>query len=228
MVSRERRSHSFHSSKTSSETRRRTCRRGNISSGNHRPEPSSHEQREPGKFHLRRQLPFLLLLSVQNPSVDENETRVLENGLRDTMARHGEEKTFVRVKLSDLSSLESIDRLTIRQLRDLLNQNFVSMKGCVERSDLIAKLQLLYRDHQRSTVMDGNIARCRHSLSFSLSHVARTQSDDNLCKICLDAPIDCVFIDCGHLCACLPCGRQLSECPLCRSYIVRLVRIFKS
>jgi len=44
----------------------------------------------------------------------------------------------------------------------------------------------------------------------------------------MDANIDCVFLDCGHLCTCVQCGKRLSECPLCRSYIIRVVRVFKS
>lgn len=51
---------------------------------------------------------------------------------------------------------------------------------------------------------------------------------DDLCKICMDAPIECVFLECGHSIGCTACGKILSECPICRSYIVRVVRIFKS
>lgn len=52
--------------------------------------------------------------------------------------------------LNELSSLESIDELTIRQLKDLLQQNFVSTKGCLEKQDLIDKVQLLYRDQKHA------------------------------------------------------------------------------
>ncbi|CAF1108858.1 unnamed protein product [Adineta ricciae] len=119
-----------------------------------------------------------------------------------------------RKTLADLSSLESIQELTVGQLKDVLNQNFVSYKGCVEKHELIAKLQLLYRDKQQQ--------------SESNTSISNGQSDENLCKICMDESIDCVFLDCGHLCTCIRCGKQLSECPLCRSYIVRVVRVFKS
>jgi Zinc finger, C3HC4 type (RING finger) len=51
---------------------------------------------------------------------------------------------------------------------------------------------------------------------------------DDLCKICMDAPIEVVFLECGHTASCTACGKILNECPICRSYIVRIVRIFKS
>ena len=59
-------------------------------------------------------------------------------------------KEFVPLTLDDLSSLESIDGLTVRQLKDLLQQNFVSIKGCLEKRDLIDKVQLLFQDHRQS------------------------------------------------------------------------------
>jgi hypothetical protein len=59
-------------------------------------------------------------------------------------------REFVRLTLDELSSLDSIEGLTIRQLKDLLRQNFVSIKGCLEKGDLIDKVQLLFQDHQQS------------------------------------------------------------------------------
>ncbi|CAF1556816.1 unnamed protein product, partial [Adineta steineri] len=52
--------------------------------------------------------------------------------------------------------------------------------------------------------------------------------DNELCKICMDAIADCVFLDCGHMVTCVKCGKLLNECPICRSNIVRVVRVFKS
>lgn len=53
-------------------------------------------------------------------------------------------------------------------------------------------------------------------------------ADIDLCKICMDNPVDCVMLECGHMCTCLLCGKQMNECPICRQYVVRVVRTFKS
>jgi Zinc finger, C3HC4 type (RING finger) len=53
-------------------------------------------------------------------------------------------------------------------------------------------------------------------------------SDENLCKVCMAAPIDCVLLDCGHLVTCTTCGKQMSECPICRQFVVRCVKIFRA
>lgn len=54
------------------------------------------------------------------------------------------------------------------------------------------------------------------------------RENDSLCRICMDALTDCILLECGHMVTCTTCGKQLSECPICRQYIVRVVRVFKS
>ncbi|RMC05765.1 hypothetical protein DUI87_17308 [Hirundo rustica rustica] len=54
------------------------------------------------------------------------------------------------------------------------------------------------------------------------------EDDDNLCRICMDAVIDCVLLECGHMVTCTKCGKRMSECPICRQYVVRAVHVFKS
>ncbi|KAL6072607.1 RING-type domain-containing protein [Balamuthia mandrillaris] len=54
------------------------------------------------------------------------------------------------------------------------------------------------------------------------------QEDENICKICFEEPIKCVFLTCGHALTCMPCGRGLSQCPLCRQHITRPVEMFKA
>lgn len=51
--------------------------------------------------------------------------------------------------------------------------------------------------------------------------------DEILCKICMDASVDCVFLECGHMVTCVQCGKQMNECPICRQYVVRVVRTFR-
>ena len=54
------------------------------------------------------------------------------------------------------------------------------------------------------------------------------EEDDSLCRICMDAVIDCVLLECGHMVTCTKCGKRMSECPICRQYVVRAVHVFKS
>ncbi|OBS79104.1 hypothetical protein A6R68_18512, partial [Neotoma lepida] len=52
------------------------------------------------------------------------------------------------------------------------------------------------------------------------------EEDDSLCRICMDAVIDCVLLECGHMVTCTKCGKRMSECPICRQYVVRAVHVF--
>jgi hypothetical protein len=47
------------------------------------------------------------------------------------------------------------------------------------------------------------------------------------CVVCFSDDRATVFA-CGHACACVPCAKQLSECPLCRRRFSGFKRIFLS
>lgn len=52
----------------------------------------------------------------------------------------------------------------------------------------------------------------------------------NMCKICMEAPVDTVCTPCGHMCTCLSCGNRIMErthsCPVCRADIEKLVHVY--
>uniref|UniRef100_A0A8B9WRQ2 Mitochondrial ubiquitin ligase activator of NFKB 1 n=1 Tax=Bos mutus grunniens TaxID=30521 RepID=A0A8B9WRQ2_BOSMU len=51
------------------------------------------------------------------------------------------------------------------------------------------------------------------------------------CVVCLSNFRSCVFLECGHVCACTECYRALPEprrCPICRQEISRVVRLYNS
>lgn len=49
----------------------------------------------------------------------------------------------------------------------------------------------------------------------------------DLCVICLEEEYNAVFLPCGHMCCCITCSSQLSNCPLCRSRIEQVVKTFR-
>jgi len=50
--------------------------------------------------------------------------------------------------------------------------------------------------------------------------------EQKLCKICMDAEINTVFLPCGHMVACLTCTKDIKQCPVCRQEISQTVRTF--
>ncbi|XP_012671340.2 E3 ubiquitin-protein ligase RNF34a isoform X2 [Clupea harengus] len=129
-----------------------------------------------------------------------------------------------RASLSDLSSLEDVERLTVRQLKEILVRNFVSFSGCCEKWELVERVRRLYRENEenRKSMENVNSAITADGVQSLLV------TDENLCRICMDAVIDCVLLECGHMVTCTKCGKRMSECPICRQYVVRAVHVFKS
>uniref|UniRef100_A0A1B0GMP8 RING-type domain-containing protein n=1 Tax=Phlebotomus papatasi TaxID=29031 RepID=A0A1B0GMP8_PHLPP len=46
------------------------------------------------------------------------------------------------------------------------------------------------------------------------------------CRVCMDKSIDTMFAPCGHVACCRACAEMCDGCPLCRSTIDRINRIF--
>ncbi|KAM4627994.1 E3 ubiquitin-protein ligase rififylin [Polymixia lowei] len=129
-----------------------------------------------------------------------------------------------RASLSDLSSVEDIEALSVRQLKEILARNFVNYTGCCEKWELMERVTRLYNDQKDlqnlvSNTTDGTEAA---------GSPGGGGLEENLCRICMDSPIDCVLLECGHMVTCTKCGKRMSECPICRQYVVRAVHVFRS
>uniref|UniRef100_G3TUM7 E3 ubiquitin-protein ligase RNF34 n=1 Tax=Loxodonta africana TaxID=9785 RepID=G3TUM7_LOXAF len=121
-----------------------------------------------------------------------------------------------RASLSDLSSLEDVEGMSVRQLKEILARNFVSYSGCCEKWELVEKVNRLYKENEEN------------QKSYGERLQLQDEEDDSLCRICMDAVIDCVLLECGHMVTCTKCGKRMNECPICRQYVVRAVHVFKS
>mmetsp|Transcript_6292 Transcript_6292/g.7218 ORF Transcript_6292/g.7218 Transcript_6292/m.7218 type:complete len:556 (+) Transcript_6292:158-1825(+) len=59
------------------------------------------------------------------------------------------------------------------------------------------------------------------------SNAAAVERDDD-CIICFEKPMDCVFLNCGHISCCQECAEQFKECPVCRAKIAKVVKIYRA
>ncbi|KAL6061160.1 RING-type domain-containing protein [Balamuthia mandrillaris] len=92
---------------------------------------------------------------------------------------------------------------------------------------LAALVLLLLPSMMLRIAEDGHNAKEKRGQSEPSSFF-KHQEDENICKICFEEPIKCVFLTCGHALTCMPCGRGLSQCPLCRQHVTRPVEMFKA
>ncbi|XP_041083740.1 E3 ubiquitin-protein ligase RNF34-like isoform X1 [Polyodon spathula] len=144
-----------------------------------------------------------------------------------------------RASLSDISTMEDIEGLNVRQLKEILARNFVNYSGCCEKWELVERVNRLYRETEENRKSLENVDNSKTAVVTSHpqpicsggngdGEKMHLSSDDNLCRICMDAVIDCVLLECGHMVTCTKCGKRMSECPICRQYVVRAVHVFKS
>ncbi|XP_018774883.1 E3 ubiquitin-protein ligase rififylin isoform X1 [Serinus canaria] len=125
-----------------------------------------------------------------------------------------------KASLSDLSSVGDINALSVRQLKEILARNFVNYKGCCEKWELLERVTRLYREKDlQHLVLDTD---------DQTGAAGPPSAEDNLCRICMDAAIDCVLLECGHMVTCTKCGKRMSECPICRQYVIRAVHVFRT
>ncbi|XP_054022796.1 E3 ubiquitin-protein ligase rififylin [Dryobates pubescens] len=125
-----------------------------------------------------------------------------------------------KASLSDLSSITDINALSVRQLKEILARNFVNYKGCCEKWELLERVTRLYREKDLQHLVSDT--------DDQTGAAGLPGVEENLCKICMDAAIDCVLLECGHMVTCTKCGKRMSECPVCRQYVVRAVHVFRS
>ncbi|XP_073848266.1 uncharacterized protein [Musca autumnalis] len=119
------------------------------------------------------------------------------------------EKESRFINLEDYDSIKQLEGLSVKQLKEVLMLHRVDYKGCCEKQELLDRVGRLWKNLKSTPAVD-------------------KLPTDELCKICMDAPIECVILECGHMATCTNCGKVLSECPICRQYIVRVVRFFRA
>ncbi|KAL7753262.1 hypothetical protein RI367_001037 [Sorochytrium milnesiophthora] len=85
-----------------------------------------------------------------------------------------------------------LSTLAPKTLKAVLQHNRVDYSGVLEKSELVDRVQRL---------VDNHIAE----------HTAAEKPESALCRICFDAQINCVILECGHLAVCMDCGKLLQE-----------------
>ncbi|CAF0766443.1 unnamed protein product [Didymodactylos carnosus] len=89
--------------------------------------------------------------------------------------------------------------------------------GCV----LLVNLPVIQRLLNISRKVLQNGSKRQVECYFSQSHAI-----DNLCVVCCAEEKCLACMPCGHLSTCVPCGHSARSCPICRSKIETLVKIY--
>ncbi|KAF6775601.1 hypothetical protein AHF37_05449 [Paragonimus kellicotti] len=107
--------------------------------------------------------------------------------------------------LNDLADEFAVDSLTIPQLKRLLVDHNVTHSGLCEKAEFVEEVKRLWRTHR---------------------HLSNSTSFEKTCCVCLNAVPDCALDPCGHVAMCYNCAVGLTDCPVCRRHVQRVLRIY--
>lgn len=167
-------------------------------------------------------------VSQSNISTVSSAPRVFERERMQHNNAHDTEGTpkHQTYKVEDLhdNELLRLQRYTVKELKNFLNAESVNYSGLIEKHELYEKAKNLVLDRRNNEKIlkeqtdDGNQAN---------DGKPEADVEKDVCKVCWDATINCVLLECGHMCACISCSKKLMECPICRQHVVRCVHVFR-
>ena len=117
-----------------------------------------------------------------------------------------------------------LSTLSVKVIKALLDTNCVSYIGVFEKADLVNRLQNLIENTkaeqerlkneqekeataQQPQSSSSSTAAPPRGPSSSENHTgasgAGSNEDDNLCKICFEASLNCVMLNCNHMSTCM-------------------------
>jgi len=114
--------------------------------------------------------------------------------------------------LADIKTEDDLLKLSKRQMKEVLGMSGVEVREEANQEELQGLLKQLWLHGEHNP---------------SLVPVKYTEEDDewSRCKLCMDADIDSVILNCGHLVACNQCGKKLNECPICRQHVAEVLQV---
>lgn len=117
-----------------------------------------------------------------------------------------------------------------------LSREMQSLKAQMEEMKNMLRLSFdLQMDIQRAIRQEvaAAIASATAQGATAAPEVRSTPVNDTHCLICLDNYSDSVLYQCGHMCVCFTCGKNLmtrgnGKCPVCRAPIKDVIRAYKT
>jgi len=132
-----------------------------------------------------------------NLNINNNNIRRNSMSLCNLSNIDSNERIKRRASLSDLKSIEDIENLNEKQIKQILIGNFVHFTPSSQRTDLVKKLKTLYLSTREINNNNNNV-NSQQQINKNNNTI---NSQDN-CKICMAYEIDCVLLDCGHMISC--------------------------
>eukprot|EP00658_Telonema_sp_P-2_P056658 TRINITY_DN45117_c0_g1_i1.p2 TRINITY_DN45117_c0_g1~~TRINITY_DN45117_c0_g1_i1.p2 ORF type:complete len:182 (+),score=51.80 TRINITY_DN45117_c0_g1_i1:196-741(+) len=148
-----------------------------------------------------------------------------------------EDATLLRNETEHLCAERVALQMANRQAKNLLLQKHAdlqeSRKRCMElQGQQLDELSLEQLDGILATLENAKqgIAERQEELRQKALQELQVEKelleDRALCCVCMSNPCSVVLMPCAHLCSCVDCVKQLSQCPLCRKDIANHIQTY--
>jgi len=181
------------------------------------------------RYHGAEKVVMTLLMFKADPNIPDNNgetplhiatvnqyTRtvqlLLERGA-DLATQNSEGKTAIEIatdkNYSDLVILMKRYQVPPKEARAVANSNLIDFDAA-----------------SAQTSSDSNVAADASPLKTCKPKDPFELEDETLCIVCCECKREVTLVPCGHVCLCYVCANKVQECPICKTKIERILKVY--
>lgn len=122
------------------------------------------------------------------------------------------------VEINTNEQVETIYGRPIRVLSTIEEEEQQSPNEMTTQTAAVSSTGTSEATNEQTAVEDRSL--CYQQLQEELNNLEETQ----LCKICMDAVIEVVFLPCQHMVTCSQCAALMTKCPICMGIIKYFIK----
>ena len=182
-------------------------------------------------FSFKKMDDFYQPLSVQaarknmNNSRMNDARRIYNNSMRYVIDLN-QEKELKQTEAEDKKKLEEKIRKEIQE--DFEKQIRREMEVQIDQANALHRQKLLEIENEKKLLL--NLVNLKDDTAKKNSEQDKEEKkvkEENSCVVCMDNDISIICVPCGHLCLCGKCAENLSTCPMCKTVVTKMQKIYK-
>ncbi|PVV04777.1 hypothetical protein BB560_000721 [Smittium megazygosporum] len=191
----------------------------------------SHETSEPSTLETRTDEDDLVEITFPTPYVSNTtyssppkvSTSSVDDDFVNTILKGDKIPNIQELIANDINP----EAISFELLKKILIEIHVDVSNVLEKQELVRKLNHLIQVVKEENEVFKNFESYEEGKSKD-----DEDEDKEICRICFSSVINCVLLNCGHLCCCIKCAELIlssgnPECPFCRQTIVKSLHVFR-
>lgn len=126
-------------------------------------------------------------------------------------------------------NVENLHKIPLKQVKEMIGDykkvSFFFLLNLINKWNYVF---FVAESQRRASIVNNTQQEASSNIPKATSNASETSLVDNSCKICMDAEIDCVYVECGHMLSCWNCSKNLKDCPYCRQKILKAIKTYRA